>query len=329
MQVEEASGRQHPQRRGLDTREQALYSEELVPVLESLWAEQQQKVLSWQQLEALAQVEFRLGKFFRKKMPSSTYQPYCRHHLQNSIQGFQLSRSRQQQGKQRGGDDGDDRITHWGTRGSSDSSNNDMEMARFWLATTTTKANANCDNDTNATMSKCPAEYIVGLYASFSNRFDAVLLDKLEYQTPHKLCDLLVKALYLGSSSQPRKLFHNAVDLGCGTGLSGIEFRPLIRGLLTGIDLSPAMIEMAKEKRSNVYSKLMVGDLTMAFCCCSDDDPTAAANLVTQAYDLVIACDVFCYLGDLNEMFTAVQQSFLLFEDNDDASFHKYVFSPG
>ena len=74
------------------------------------------------------------------------------------------------------------------------------------------------------------------------------------------------------------------LDLGCGTGLSGQAFRPLA-ARLDGVDLSPAMIAKAREKR--IYDALTVADLETALAAPGPD------------YDLMIAADTLVYLGDL------------------------------
>jgi predicted TPR repeat methyltransferase len=84
------------------------------------------------------------------------------------------------------------------------------------------------------------------------------------------------------------------LDLGCGTGLSGVALRSLARQL-TGIDLSPRMLARARER--NLYDCLMEGDLVEV--------------LAGQAasYDLVAAADVFVYIGDLEAVLASVRQA--------------------
>lgn len=53
--------------------------------------------------------------------------------------------------------------------------------------------------------------------------------------------------------------WERCLDLGCGTGLSG-EAVSTICSYIVGVDLSPAMVRRAREKR--VYSRLLVGDVT-------------------------------------------------------------------
>jgi predicted TPR repeat methyltransferase len=197
--------------------------------------------------EFLSKQEFRLGLFFRKKLPSTTNVPRARKHLEQS--------------------------RRW--------KNND-EMVAFWLATMD-------ENDHgNSVIDRCPADYVVKLYSSFASRFDELLVEKLEYQTPRKLRQLL-------DECNQKDLFHTACDLGCGTGLSGIAFKDRVKGSLVGLDLSPAMLEKARAR--GCYSHLRV-----------DDIDTGLAKFGLE-FDLVIACDVFCYIGDLSYVFQAVAHS--------------------
>ena len=53
--------------------------------------------------------------------------------------------------------------------------------------------------------------------------------------------------------------YRRCLDLGCGTGLSG-QAASSVCGNLVGVDLSPAMVGRAKDKR--LYRRLLVGDVT-------------------------------------------------------------------
>ncbi len=77
------------------------------------------------------------------------------------------------------------------------------------------------------------------------------------------------------------------LDLGCGTGLGGAAFRPIVDRLV-GVDLSPAMIEQARAK--GLYDRLVTADLA-AFLAAE------AAN--AAKYHFVLAADVFVYVSDL------------------------------
>ena len=90
------------------------------------------------------------------------------------------------------------------------------------------------------------------------------------------------------------------VDLGCGTGLMGVALgagktravgqTPVVRSL-AGVDLSPKMVDFAR--MTGAYDRLVAGDLI---------DFLAAEN--DAACDLVVAADVFVYIGDLGAIFT-------------------------
>ena len=75
------------------------------------------------------------------------------------------------------------------------------------------------------------------------------------------------------------------LDLGCGTGLSGEAFRSNC-DQLAGVDLSPRMVEAARRKK--IYDRLVVADIAEFL---ADEKPASAG--------LILAADVFVYIGDL------------------------------
>lgn len=123
-----------------------------------------------------------------------------------------------------------------------------------------------------------PPEYVRTLFDHYAERFDADLVEALGYQAPQILGGVLAEVI--GTPCPRLDIF----DIGCGTGLCGHVLRPLARRL-DGLDLSPRMVEKAAER--GLYDGLTVGDLATAMA----DRP--------QAYDLVVAGDVFVYIGDL------------------------------
>jgi predicted TPR repeat methyltransferase len=102
----------------------------------------------------------------------------------------------------------------------------------------------------------------------------------LDYRGPALLDEALAAAV------DGRRL--DILDLGCGTGLSGHALRPRARRLI-GVDLSPAMIERARER--DVYDVLHVAEIT-AFLNRGD----------TERFDLIAACDALIYFGDLRQV---------------------------
>ena len=128
--------------------------------------------------------------------------------------------------------------------------------------------------------SRAPQAYVRQLFDDFAQDFDRCLVDGLEYRAPALLAGALI-ALLQGRTNL------DVVDLGCGTGLAAAALRPLA-GRLDGIDLSPAMIDKAKEK--GLYDHLTVGDVLS----------------VVGPYDVAVAADVLVYLGDLDMVMQSV-----------------------
>jgi predicted TPR repeat methyltransferase len=123
-----------------------------------------------------------------------------------------------------------------------------------------------------------PAGYVRDLFDGYAPRFEAELTGRLEYRTPAALAALLRQA------GVPADGALDVLDLGCGTGLSGLALRPWARRLV-GVDLSPRML--AEAARHGLYDSLHEADLT-AFL------PAHPAS-----FGLVAAADVLNYLGEL------------------------------
>ena len=132
-----------------------------------------------------------------------------------------------------------------------------------------------------------PKNYVVNLFNNFSESFDEILVSKLGYEAPKILKNYFKKFI------NPKENILNAVDLGCGTGLSGIEFKEFANKLF-GIDLSVEMLKKAEQ--IHVYDELILGDVS-----------TVLENQ-TLKFDLFIATDTFIYIGDLNRLFSAVKK---------------------
>lgn len=129
----------------------------------------------------------------------------------------------------------------------------------------------------DATPETAPPEYIAGLFDQYAEDFDAHLTGALGYRTPQQL-----RALFdeLAGAAGPVRV----LDLGCGTGLSGLAFRDRA-AFLAGVDLSPRMLDKARAR--DLYDSLQCGDVLEAL----------AAE--TDTWELILAADVFVYLGDL------------------------------
>jgi len=129
-----------------------------------------------------------------------------------------------------------------------------------------------------------PRQYVTELFDNYAAGFDKSLTEDLGYKTP-SLLRQAVGAIAPGP-------FARVLDLGCGTGLAGEAFRDMA-GHLSGVDLSPAMLEEAARK--GIYDALAAADLV---------EYLAGA---TVHYDLMVAADVLIYLGELEPLFAAVR----------------------
>jgi predicted TPR repeat methyltransferase len=130
---------------------------------------------------------------------------------------------------------------------------------------------------------QAPRPYVERLFDDYAPTFDAHLAG-LGYRAHHALAQQLRG---LGAARHAR-----ALDLGCGTGLCGPLLRPMV-DRLEGVDLSAAMLERARAL--GVYDRLAQADLVEHL------KSTAPAQ-----HDLVIAADVFIYLGALDKALAGV-----------------------
>ena len=135
------------------------------------------------------------------------------------------------------------------------------------------------------TTATAPHDYVVGLFDGCAAYFDQHLVDDLEYKAPqdlHRAVSLLVG---------PEQQGLDVMDLGCGTGLCGPLFRGMARTMV-GVDLSPGML--ARASQLNLYDRLV------------EDDITRELRKYEDTYDLILAADVFIYVGGLDQVFKAI-----------------------
>ncbi len=151
----------------------------------------------------------------------------------------------------------------------------DESLHRFYLASVRTGA---------AVPPQPPRAYVEALFDEYADDFQSHLIQHLKYQAH----ETLLAPLRVGGQRFPLVL-----DLGCGTGLCGQLIQPHADAV-DGVDLAQAMVEQARA--SGAYRRVEQGDL-LGFLR-SADEPA----------DLVIAADVFIYVGALEEVFAAVRQ---------------------
>jgi predicted TPR repeat methyltransferase len=125
---------------------------------------------------------------------------------------------------------------------------------------------------------RAPADYVRALFDQYAPRFDADLEGRLGYRTPALLAALLQAGGVAADGSR------RVLDLGCGTGLSGVALKPFAKRM-TGLDLAPRML--AEAAKRGIYDTLEEADLL------------AWLPRRHEAFDLIAAADVLNYLGDL------------------------------
>lgn len=127
---------------------------------------------------------------------------------------------------------------------------------------------------------RVPDSCIQQLYQRFSSFFDTNLRDELGYQGPERMRDLIVDVTANRSGL-------TTLDLGCGTGLSGVAFRQFSASLV-GVDLSPEMVELARNR--DIYDALEVEEIT------------SWLRQPRDHFDVIVACDTLIYFGDLRQV---------------------------
>jgi predicted TPR repeat methyltransferase len=121
-------------------------------------------------------------------------------------------------------------------------------------------------------------DYVREHFDAAASGFDKNL-GQLEYRAPELVARSLERLV-------GARLLPTVADVGCGTGLCG----PLVRSIakhLVGVDLSPKMIERARER--GTYDELQVGEL----CTFLRGHP--------NAFDAIISADTLVYFGALED----------------------------
>ncbi len=129
-----------------------------------------------------------------------------------------------------------------------------------------------------------PRHYAEILFDTYAGEFSEHLVGRLQYQAHESLVRPLLAA---------GKRYRAVLDLGCGTGLCGSLIR-LIADAVDGVDVSQAMLEAAAAR--GVYRDLIHADLAHFL-----------AETERRA-DLVLAADVFIYVGELSGVFRSVRR---------------------
>lgn len=107
------------------------------------------------------------------------------------------------------------------------------------------------------------------------------------------------------------------LDLGCGTGLAAAALKN-DKNSFDGVDISANMLAVAREKK--LYDTLFQEDITSFL----------RNDLPARSYDLVLAFDVFCYLGNLQEVLSLLKGNKICFsvESADENRHENYYLTP-
>ncbi|MBX3611559.1 MAG: tetratricopeptide repeat protein [Hydrogenophaga sp.] len=127
-----------------------------------------------------------------------------------------------------------------------------------------------------------PALYARALFDRYADDFQDHLLAQLRYTAPQTLLNPLVAA---------GVRWQRVLDLGCGTGLCARVLAPNADAI-DGVDVAEEMVQRAQD--SGLYRQVVRADLL---------DALRDAN---GHFDLIVAADVFIYVGALDAVFAAV-----------------------
>ena len=170
----------------------------------------------------------------------------------------------------------------------------DAELHGYYLASVRALApDVQSATEPAAIPSIAPAHYVQSLFDDYAAEFDHHLIDLLHYRAHIVLTQPLAELAAERASGR----FESALDLGCGTGLCAPLLKPLIAPLvdrLVGIDLSGNMLDQA-------HALGLYDELTQA-------DAAGYLQATEERFDLILAADVFIYIGDLAPIFEAASR---------------------
>lgn len=136
---------------------------------------------------------------------------------------------------------------------------------------------------------RAPEALVRTVFDGYADRFESHLIS-LGYRIPGAMRTVLQAhpRIAVGLPIGP------VLDLGCGTGMAALAIGDLPLGPFTGVDLSPRMLDHARVKR--LYTELREADII------------ADLEAHQQQWPLIIAADVLCYFGALEDLLAIVHQ---------------------
>jgi predicted TPR repeat methyltransferase len=149
-----------------------------------------------------------------------------------------------------------------------------------------------------------PKEYVTTLFDGCAEEYDHHLHHMLDYRVPNAIFELVHS---LPDYNSPTL---SLLDIGCGTGLvaEALKGNTILRA---GVDIADKMLDKARMKQ--LYTHLYSLD-AIEFMLSSD-----------RTFDLVVAADVLCYFGSLEQVMHAARnvvstQGLLIFTIEKDES---------
>ena len=130
-----------------------------------------------------------------------------------------------------------------------------------------------------------PLNFIVDLFNEYSSTYNEQMQNFLEYKSPANLFAQILR-------HQPHG-FNQILDLGCGTGLVGKEFKAYSQSI-DGVDISRNMLKEASHTK--LYRSLYL------------DEMKNYLEHTEILYDLVVCADTLVYFGSLDELFLSIHK---------------------
>lgn len=221
--------------------------------------------------DAYAHLGYELQRAGQTDAALEVYQQGLERAPDNPTLNFNYGRLLQETGKET------DAIKHYDMTISSSSDSKEAETASFLRASLS-----------NQTPETAPHDFVKSLFDFYAPNFEDSLVNNLQYRAPGVLRDLLLQDR-VASVRNLKNAKLRVLDLGCGTGLMGVVIKPYAESMI-GVDLSANMLARATEK--GVYDDTRRQDIE-----------SYLAEMPSGGFELVLAADVFIYVGALEKVF--------------------------
>lgn len=143
----------------------------------------------------------------------------------------------------------------------------------------------------NNKLSSADSRYVSDLFNQYASYYNQHMQENLKYDLPR-----VMREKYREVNPNLYKTL-NILDLGCGTGLAAPYFRDIAKHLI-GVDLSANMLAYANSLQG--YDLLCLADINQ---CIPGENQ--------QYFDLIIAADVFVYIGDLEKILQKIKSALI------------------